>query len=98
MLPPRALIIQRKLPLVDFVKNKFQNLNFENTLIIAAQHLYSTTYVLIKALRELKLKPENLYIIGKCYSTDPRVYDQLLKDGVKVSPLSLKFDSHVSYG
>ncbi len=97
MLPPKSSLTDRKLPLVDFVKNKFVNLNFENTLIIAAQHLYSSTYVMFKALFELKLKPDNLYVIGKCYSTDPNVYAQLQEDGVKVSPLSLKFDSHISY-
>ena len=48
-------------------------------------------------LFKMGLKPQNVHIIGKCYSTDPIVYDQLKLEGAKISPLSTYFDSHYPY-
>ena len=38
-----------------------------------------------------------MFVIGKCYSTDPKVYDQLKEDGVNISSMSAYFDSHAAY-
>lgn len=87
----------RTLPLLDFTAEYFEKNDFTNTLIICVQHLYSTTYNMFDKLFKMGLKPSNLHIVGKCYSTDPEVFDQLKKDGVNVSPLSNYFDSHNPY-
>lgn len=87
----------RTLPLLDFTAEYFEKIDFTNTLIICVQHLYATTYNMFDKLFKMGLKPNNLYIVGKCYSTDPEVFDQLKNDGVNVSPLSNYFDSHSPY-
>ena len=88
----------RKLPLLESVKLLFEKkIDLSKTLIICVQHLYSTTYALFQTLFEMNLTPQNLYALGKCYSTDPDVFRKLKELGVNVSPLSLSFDSHNSY-
>ncbi|QVL57776.1 MAG: hypothetical protein KFB93_01495 [Simkaniaceae bacterium] len=87
----------RTLPLLDFTADYFEKVDFTKTLIICVQHLYSTTYNMFDKLFRMGLKPSNLHIVGKCYSTDPQVFDQLKKDGVNVSTLSNYFDSHSPY-
>lgn len=87
----------RKLPLLDFTEAFFDKTNFNDTLIIAVQHLYATTYNMFNKLYKLGLDPKNLFVVGKCYSSDPKVISQLEKDGAHVSPLSSYFDSHSPY-
>ena len=89
--------LSRTLPLLDFASDYFKGILLESTLVICVQHLYETTYNMFKALFSKGLKPENLHVFGKCYSTDPRVYKQLEADGVHISPHSASFDSHVPY-
>lgn len=87
----------RKLPLLNFTASLYPNASLENTYIISAQHLVSTTYSLFHTLLQLGLKPTNLSSIGKCYSTDPEAYDQMKKLGVDVCPSSMSFNSHQSF-
>ncbi len=87
----------RKLPLLDFTAKMYPDINLQETYIICAQHLVSTTYSLFHALLKLGLKPENLSAIGKCYSTDPQAYEEIKKMGIDVCPSSLSFDSHTSF-
>lgn len=69
----------RNLPLLDFTADYFKKIDFSRTLIICVQHLYSTTYNMFDKLFKMGLKPNNLHIVGKCYSTDPDVFAQLKK-------------------
>ncbi len=89
--------IIRNLPLLGATTQYFDKIDLHTTLIICVQHLYSTTYTMFLELFKKGLKPQHLYVIGKCYSTDPLVYQQLKNDGVKVSPASIIFDSHKDY-
>ncbi len=87
----------RKLPLLDFTSNLYSDTDLEDTYIICAQHLVSTTYSLFHTLIKLGLKANNLSAIGKCYSTDPQAYEEMKKIGIDVCPSSLVFDSHSSF-
>jgi S-adenosylhomocysteine hydrolase len=87
----------RILPLLLMEREAFHDVDLGNTSVVCVQHLCSTTYALFEALFSLGLKKENLWVLGKCYSSNPLIYYQLLKDGVNVSPASLDFDSHISY-
>ncbi|WP_420421692.1 hypothetical protein [Simkania sp.] len=87
----------RKLPLLRWSADYFNSVSFDKTLIICVQHLYSTTYTMFNEFFNKGLKPQNLHIIGKCYSTDPKVYQQLKNDGVNISSMSATFDSHGAY-
>lgn len=90
-------LAQRNLPMLNSIKSHCKDIDLNDTLIVCIQHLYSTTYSMFEAFFESGLKPENLFVLGKCYSTDPRVFYQLKERGVFVSDLSLQFDSHRSY-
>ena len=92
-----SLNLIKDLPLLSFTANFFEHVNLENTLIICVQHLYPTTYNMFNNLFQMGLKPGNLHIIGKCYSTDPSVYNQLKNDGVNISSKSMYFDSFTPY-
>jgi hypothetical protein len=82
--PFAAIFTQRKLPLIERLTQLSDDLNLKNTLIVSVQHLCSTTEVLFDALLDLNLCPENLYVLGKCYSTNPAVLVRLRKKGVNV--------------
>lgn len=87
----------RRLPLLDHIQQLTHHIDLSKTLIIAVQHLYETTHSLFNYLFENGLKRENLYVLGKCYSTDPRVLARLIEEGVKASPFSSQFDSYRPY-
>lgn len=89
--------IIRDLPLLKETSKYFLNTDLSSVLIICVQHLYSTTYNMFFELFGKGLNPKNLFVAGKCYSTDPVVYQQLRKDGVSVSPTSRSFNSHDEY-
>lgn len=89
----------RKLPLIDSLENTFYQLglSLENSLIISVQHLCSTTEVLFEEFFKYQLDKKNLYVIGKCYSTDPRVLARLQKIGVNAVPSSSAFNCLVPF-
>lgn len=89
--------LERDLPLLKYTAKQFPSISFENTLIICVQHLLPTTYTLFTLLFKMGLSPKNLAVLGKCYSTDPLVFEQLQAEGVNVCPSSSFFDSHISY-
>lgn len=73
------------------------DIDLSNTLIVAVQHLCSTSYSLFKIFFELGLPPENLLVLGKCYSTDLDIVQALRRDGSVVLDESLQFNSHRAY-
>lgn len=83
--------------LLDFASSLHPDVSLENTYVIGEQHLVSTTFELIKSLFKKGLKKENLSLIGKCYSTNPYVYAQMIQEGIDVSIQSLTFDPLKSY-
>ncbi len=87
----------RDLPLLRKAAAYHDGIDLSKTLIICVQHLYSTTYTMFSELFSKGLNPQNLFVSGKCYSTDPSVYQQLKKDGVHISSNSHFFDSHQEY-
>ncbi len=87
----------RKLPLLDFTASLYPGVDLQNVYILCAQHLASTTYSLFHQLLQLGLKPENLSVIGKCYSTDPQVFIQMRALGIDVCESSQHFDSHTPF-
>ncbi len=88
---------QRSLPLIESLKHLLDDLNLENTLIISVQHLCSTTEVLFDALFHFRLDPENLYVLGKCYSTNPDVLVRLRKKGINALFSSASFNCNVPF-
>lgn len=85
---------QRHLPLLDHTQAIYRKISLEEIYLICAQHVVSSTYSLLHALFQQGLDPENFSIIGKCYSTDPRVANFLQSEGLDLCPSSLSFNSH----
>jgi hypothetical protein len=61
-------------------------LNPENTAIIAEQHLLETTASLFQSFIRLGVTPQNIFAIGKCYSTCDAVAASISDLGVQVFP------------
>lgn len=95
--PFAGVFTPRRLPLIERLTRLFDDLNLENTLVISVQHLCSTTEVLFDALLDLNLDPENLYVVGKCYSTNPEVLVRLRKKGINALFSSSSFNCSVPF-
>lgn len=88
---------ENRMPLVEYIRDIFAGLNLERTLIIACQHILPTNLSMFLYLCEKGLKPKNVFILGKCYSTDKKALDLFVKKGFNISRFSQLFDSHKSY-
>jgi hypothetical protein len=86
-----------KLPLLDYTSALFKNTDFDNVLLIAVQHILDSNYSMFEYLFDMGLKPQNTFLLGKCYSTNKETIAKFRKKGVSVSEGSLKFDSHLPY-
>ncbi len=80
ILPTLQVIVERLK-----VRNE---LNLENVTFVCVQHFLFTTVDLIKSLIMLGARPSNIHIMGKIYSTCPKVVEQLIKIGVVYYPSS----------
>lgn len=85
------------LPLVDYVVRENLNVSLDRVRVIGVQHILGTTHSMLRSLYKLGLKPENISLIGKCYSTNPSVLAEMQNEGIDVSEQSLGYDSHESY-
>lgn len=74
-----------KLELMDSMVNacsKTIPISLENTALIGVQHILETTGTLLFGLGELGIKYDNMYLIGKNYSTSPLVAGAIRKKGI----------------
>lgn len=85
------------LPLINHALDLYPEATLEDTRLIACQHLLGSTFTMFEALFKKGLKPENTYLLGKCYSTNEKVYQKFIQRGVNISPLSKAFDSRMSF-
>ncbi len=84
-----------KTPL-SYLTNQYP-LDLSDCLVIASQHLLKSNLMLFDELLNRGLKKQDLYIIGKVYSTHKPTYQVLLKKGFNVHKSSVKFDSYLSF-
>jgi S-adenosylhomocysteine hydrolase len=54
------------------------------TVFVCVQHILSTTGSLFQSLIKLGVNPSNIFILGKCYSTNSDVLQEMLKLGINV--------------
>ena len=85
------------LHLVEQVLSQFPNLNLSRVKIIGVQHILETTHAMFNSLFSRGLKAENVFLVGKCYSTCEEVYHEMRADGIYVCPSSLKYCSHTDF-
>ncbi len=81
------------LPVLDYTAELCQ-FNLQNAGVLARQHLLSTTYDLFEKLFAKNLNPNNVFLLGKCYSTNRETLGRFVARGARVSPYSCAFDSH----
>jgi S-adenosylhomocysteine hydrolase len=85
------------LPLVESVTDYYQGPYLDKVIIIGVQHVLETTHAMFRSLYKLGLKPQNISIIGKCYSSCKEVYEEMVVDGIDVDPNSFSYSSHESF-
>lgn len=81
------------LPLLQLVLDEFPGVDHSTTLIIGCQHILGTTVDLFEACFARGLKPKNLFLLGKCYSTNQETFARFSEFGVNISEDSFLFDS-----
>ena len=86
-----------KLPLLEHLIYRHETILLQDVCIIAVQHVLGTTHDMFRYLYRLGLKAENIFLLGKCYSSNRLVFSQMKKDGIYVSDHSFHYDSHQSF-
>lgn len=90
-------IFMSKLPVLEYVKMLYPSISLDGVLIIGCQHILETTHVMFRFLYERGLKPANIFLLGKCYSSNPAVLEEMREDGISVSLDSLFFEESESF-
>lgn len=72
--------------LVKYMESYNKNKNYENILFICVQHLLFTTLDLFKAFEILGAKAENIYVLGKVYSSNQVVIQKIIESGYTYQP------------
>ena len=85
------------LPLLEYCKNFAGFCDLSDVCVLGVQHILGTTHSMVRSLYEYGLQPTNVAFLGKCYSTNEDVLEELREDGVRVSDLSLRFDTSVGF-
>lgn len=86
-----------KMPLLEYVKSCHPCVSLEKVLLIGCQHILATTHLMLRALCQIGLDPKNIFILGKCYSSNRSVFLEMRKDGIQVSDLSFSFESREAF-
>lgn len=86
-----------QLPLLEHVMKLWSYPSLEGIAVIGVQHLMESTLAMIQALLELGLDPTLFHLIGKCYSTNPEIEEELRDAGISVSKLSQAYDRNRSF-
>lgn len=84
-------------PLLNRSFELYKKAGLDNVLLLACQHLLEPQKNMFELLLKLGLKPENCVIVGKNYSTNTEVMEELQDLGCAVAPFSLEFDPLQSF-
>ncbi len=85
-----------KLPLLDFISSKYK-VQLDRILLIASQHILESQRIMFEYFIDKGLKPGNIFLIGKCYSTNREILKKFKKMGIYVSSKSESFDPYLSF-
>jgi S-adenosylhomocysteine hydrolase len=86
-----------RLKLLEYVSNQYKDIDLSKSILIACQHLLGTTVDLLDEMFGKGLSPQNTYVVGKCYSTNNKVFQDIKSKNVNISVLSKSYNSHKSY-
>ena len=85
------------LPLLEYEETLFPKNHLSNVFVIACQHVLPSTHMMIRYMINLGLDVNNVAVIGKCYSTNQKVMENMIREGIFVCESSNKFDSEKSF-
>lgn len=85
------------LPLITLAVDDLPSQELKDYYIIGVQHLLPTTLYMFRHLFNKGLKPENVSLLGKCYSTNLDAYDAMLNLKMDICSNSIHFDFRQSY-
>jgi hypothetical protein len=73
------------LPILEDLK-QFADIgrNYNNVYVVSVQHILETTGSLFEAVLDIGIKPENIYLIGKIYSTHYKTLSTIQSMGIRV--------------
>ena len=91
------MIFLKKMHLLEYVKSFYSSISLSNVLLIGCQHILETTHTMFQSLYDFGLKPKNIFLIGKCYSSNLSVWQEMYLEGIQVSLLSFSFESHLTF-
>lgn len=74
-----------KLPLLGKALEMLGDLSLKNTYIVGGQHILGTTLAMFQQLSKKGLSLNKVYLIGKCYSTSQKIYEDMKNDRLHVS-------------
>jgi S-adenosylhomocysteine hydrolase len=86
-----------RLPLLQFAAEHYPSARLDRSTVIACQHILPTTFALFDELFKKGLEPHNVFLLGKCYSTNQDTFQRFKDIGVNISDESLAFDSHRTF-
>lgn len=88
---------ENTLPMVEAVFDLFHGITFENACVIGAQHILPTTLQMFLSFFPRGLEPGNVFLIGKCYSTDGHTFKLMQDIGINVCLSSQSFKQGISF-
>lgn len=89
--------MDRDFPLIDWAAQQIQLNGRKDIYLFGVQHLSYTTARMLKAMVQSGFPAENIFLHGKCYSTNPHAVKMLEDLGVSIAPQSSSFNSHLNY-
>lgn len=84
-------------PMLKRIAELSKHSKLSNVLVLASQHLLEPQLRMFELLIGLGLRPENVIIAGKCYSTNVQVMSDFKKLGCIVAPFSSEFCPQKSF-
>lgn len=89
--------MDRELPLINWAAQYVQLDDRRDVYLFGVQHLSYTTARMFEALVKNGFPAENIFLHGKCYSTNPYAVKILEDLGINIAFQSSSFNSHLSY-
>lgn len=85
------------LPLLNAVAKQIQFEGSENVFLFGIQHLSFTTALMFESLIKCGMDPSHIFLLGKCYSSNPQAVAIIEELGISISTLSFCFNSHIPF-
>ncbi len=83
--------------LIDFTQGLYKDMDLSDVTLITCHHILEIDYMVLEALCEYGLKPENIYVLGKPYSTSEQVLKKYKQLGAYVDDASMVIRPDMSF-